>query len=99
MEHVSCVDQTKNFSLHQTKCSQLSESTDEVFFITQLYSQWIMATTFFSLVDVVNVYGDKNFLSGVHTHTKKNIKITKKKNKNTKLKVRDTRFLLIFFFN
>lgn len=23
--------------------------------------------TFFSLVDVVNVYGDKNFLSGVHT--------------------------------
>jgi hypothetical protein len=24
--------------------------------------------TFFSLVDVVNVYGDKNFLSGVHTH-------------------------------
>ena len=32
--------------------------------------------TFFSFVDVVNVYGDKNFLSGVHTQKYKN-KITK----------------------
>jgi hypothetical protein len=35
--------------------------------------------TFFSLVDVVNVYGDKNFLSGVHTQKKNIKKITKKK--------------------
>jgi hypothetical protein len=33
--------------------------------------------TFFSLVDVVNVYGDKNFLSGVHTQKKYKNKITK----------------------
>lgn len=59
--------------------------------------------TFFSLVDVVNVYGDKNFLSGVHTQKKH--KNHKKINKNTKLKVRDTQFyifilfLLIYFYD
>lgn len=35
--------------------------------------------TFFSLVDVVNVYGDKNFLSGVHTQKKNNKKSQKNK--------------------
>lgn len=59
-----------------------------------------MAKTFFSLVDVVNVYGDKNFLSGVHKHThKKNIKSQKKINKNTKAKGEGHTILLIFWMN
>lgn len=80
---------------------------------------WIMAkqkkkkTTknfLFSLVDVVNVYGDKNFLYLVYhkkiqkTHTKYKKKIIrqknyhKNKNKNTKLKVRDTQFYIFILF-
>jgi hypothetical protein len=53
--------------------------------------------TFFSLVDVVSVYGDKDTsICGVYTQ-----KIYKKSqkniNKNTKLKVRDTQVFFIFF--
>lgn len=57
-----------------------------------------MAKTFFSLVDVVSVYGDKEILLSV-VCTQKNIKITKNINKNTKLKVRDTQlFFYLFYF-
>lgn len=54
--------------------------------------------TFFSLVDVVSVYGDKDTsICGVYTQ-----KIYKKSqkniNKNTKLKVRDTQIFYILFF-
>lgn len=47
--------------------------------------------TFFSLVDVVSVYGDKLILLSVVCTHKKYIKKSQKNiNKNTKLKVRDT---------
>lgn len=64
---------SKKIGSRQTKSDDV-----DVVFITRIIFIMDYGKTFFSLVDVVNVYGDKNFLSGVHTQ-KTNKKNHKKK--------------------
>lgn len=47
--------------------SKIKKPQAMMFFYNPIIFIMDYGKTFFSLVDVVNVYGDKNFLSGVHT--------------------------------